>query len=419
MKKKLSKSVIDGIMPDASKDIFVWDTELRGFGLRIKPSGTRTFIIQYRNKHGKTRRLKVGQYGRLTPTEARSDAKILLADVERNKDPSSERKTIRKAISIKELCELYMEDAKSGVLITRLLKPKKASTIKIDQGRVDRHIVPLLGNQIAEDLSKADVTKFNRDVTLGKTAKTVKTKARGLARVTGGAGTAKKCVNLLSAIYNYGINNLGCLTQNPCEGVRRIKDGKNERYLSKDELAILGSALIEAEARGINNTVTDVIKVLALTGCRKKEVLELKTSEVNQEVECFRLSDPKAGETGRLCGEGAYKIIAPRIMEQSKWIFPALRGTSGPFVGLPKHLKRICKDAGLTGVSPNVFRHTFISTANELNYSDLTIDGMMGRVGSTINSVYVHHVPEALKEAFNHVSSTIAERMGIETGGYS
>jgi len=75
---RLTKRAIDGIKPDATEFV-LWDDELRGFGLRVKPTGRKSFLIQYRNRQGRSRRLTVGSYGRLTPDEARREAKRLLA----------------------------------------------------------------------------------------------------------------------------------------------------------------------------------------------------------------------------------------------------------------------------------------------------------------------------------------------------
>ena len=68
---KLTKRTIDEIVTDPARDLYVWDDELGGFGLRIKPSGVRSFILQYRNSRGASRRLTLGRFGVLTPDEAR------------------------------------------------------------------------------------------------------------------------------------------------------------------------------------------------------------------------------------------------------------------------------------------------------------------------------------------------------------
>src|ERR1700687_4542518 len=98
--QKLSKRTIDALRPRSGQDVFHWCAELRGFGVRVKPSGVRTFLIQYRNRRGQTRRYSLGQYGRVTVEEARREAKIKLAEVARGEDPSEARRAARDARTV-------------------------------------------------------------------------------------------------------------------------------------------------------------------------------------------------------------------------------------------------------------------------------------------------------------------------------
>jgi hypothetical protein len=156
---KLTKRSIDAIKQNGT-DRVLWDDELQGFGLRVKPSGLKSFLIQFRNRQGRSRRLTVGQYGRLTPEEARREARRLLSDVERGLDPVERRLEERHAITVGELCREYLSKAEAGLIIGRKGLPKKASTLEIDRGRIARHIVPLLGKKPLRDLASADVKRF-------------------------------------------------------------------------------------------------------------------------------------------------------------------------------------------------------------------------------------------------------------------
>ena len=111
----------------------------------MKPSGAASYLVQYRTPQGRTRHFAFGKVGTLTPDEARAKAKRLLAEAEGGGDPSAQRHETRQALTVAELCERYLEAARAGLVTTRFGRAKRASTVAIDEGRVSRHIVPLIG----------------------------------------------------------------------------------------------------------------------------------------------------------------------------------------------------------------------------------------------------------------------------------
>jgi hypothetical protein len=134
---KLTKRTVDAIRPDpAGREIFVWDDGLRGFGVRMMPSGAASYLVQYRTAEGRTRRLRIGKIGTLTPDEAREIARDKLVAAAKGADPSAERHAARAAMTVAELCDLYLSEAKGRV---------KASPLAMDRSRIERHVKPLLG----------------------------------------------------------------------------------------------------------------------------------------------------------------------------------------------------------------------------------------------------------------------------------
>jgi Arm DNA-binding domain/Phage integrase, N-terminal SAM-like domain len=215
---KLTKRTIDAIRPKAGGDVFAWDSELPGFGVRAKPSGAVAFVIQYRNRNGRSRRYTFARFGVLTPEQARQRARGLLADVSRGDDPAEKRAADRGAMTVAELAREYLDKAERGLIFTRRGKRKKASTVYTDRGRIERHIVPLLGNRTVKDVTPADVRGFVRDVISGKTAVNVKTGKRGRAIVEGGEGAATRTAGLLGATFTYAVGE-GYRPDNPVTGV--------------------------------------------------------------------------------------------------------------------------------------------------------------------------------------------------------
>jgi hypothetical protein len=114
---KLTKRVLDTVKPNPNHDLFFWDDEVPGFGLRIKPSGVRSFIVQYRNGGGASRRMTLGKFGVLTPDEARKMAKQTLAEAARGGDPAEKRSQDRNAMTVRQLCRVYLEAAEQGLIL--------------------------------------------------------------------------------------------------------------------------------------------------------------------------------------------------------------------------------------------------------------------------------------------------------------
>ena len=159
---KITKRIVDAFEPDPAGEQLIWDTELKGFGVRMMPSGVASYIIKYRNAEGRQRKMTVGRVGTLMPEEARQLAREKLAEASKGADPSAERQQIRRSITVSELCDLYLEDAEGKI---------KASTLAMDRSRIERHVKPLIGNRTVASLTPADVSRMQSDIIGGKTAK--------------------------------------------------------------------------------------------------------------------------------------------------------------------------------------------------------------------------------------------------------
>lgn len=211
LRAKLTKSAIDKIAVPASGKIIVWDADQAGFGVVVTAQGVKSWIINYRTRDGRQRRLVLGRCDRLTADQARTAARAKLAEVDLGGDPVTERKETRARLRVSALLNQYISD--------EMPRRKRASTVKLHTGQIERYIRPHLGGMAVADVSREDVRTLHRRIS-----------------DNGGPITANRMVSLLSAILSFAIE-LGCITENPAFRFPRHSEQPRRRYLSLEEIA--------------------------------------------------------------------------------------------------------------------------------------------------------------------------------------
>ncbi|HOB12813.1 MAG TPA: integrase family protein, partial [Novosphingobium sp.] len=334
---KLSKRSVDGLLSPSKGQAVLWDTEVRGYGVRVLPSGTKTFILQYRNPEGIQRRINIGRYGILTVDQARDQARLFLASVIKGEDPADETRRARKGMTVAEMCEWYLTEARAGNILGRLNRPIKASSLDMDESRIKTHIIPLLGKRVVAQLSVADVEQMQSDVKNGKTAK-ARSGGRG-GRATGGAGVASRCLGTLQAIIGHA-KHKGLLATHPTQGAKKLASKKRTRRLSVTEIEMLGKAIAYAEQNRENPVALGVLKTLVLTGYRREEAQAMQRSWVNVTGGFVSFPDTKGGAQVRAIGPAALKVIQSQSeILGSPYVFPSDMG-AGPYTAVSSCLDR-------------------------------------------------------------------------------
>jgi integrase len=410
---KLTKRVVDGLeVASDGKEIVVWDEELPCFGIRVKPSGARSWLIQYRNKQGRSRRLTIGKVGRLTPDEARMQAKQKLAGVDRGEDPAEARRAAREAQTVGELCDEYLEGGKGRI---------KASTLKVDMSRIEQHVKPLVGTRTVASLTPADMEKLLGDIIEGRSVKRAQKAATGQEKrprggiATGGPAVASRTLGMLGTILERAVRD-GVLAKNPVRGIRRPKDQAAKPAFSFDKVRALGIALRDQTSENAETESDEskagrnAVRALLLTGFRRMEALPLRWEPIDVQAHCVRFQDTKSGPQMRTLGRAAlehFAAIKPKDAKPGDFVFPG-SSRAGHIVGLPKMWGRIAKRAGLKDTTLHGLRHWYASAATELGYSDLIIGALLGHAKRGITSRYATAPDPAIIAAADRISIALA-----------
>ncbi|WP_426169652.1 tyrosine-type recombinase/integrase [Sandarakinorhabdus sp. DWP1-3-1] len=409
-----TKTFIDGLVP-SDKEIIVWASDPRNLGVRISPSGTKTFIVQYRLPSGQQRRLKLGRTDSITTEQAKRSAREALGQVAGGVDPGDKKRAMRASLTFRALWDEYYQNCKDGLVLGRNKQPKTASTIEINESRARRHLLPLLGNKKIVDITASDILAARDAIATGKTAVDEKTRSRGRARVTGGKATASASIKLCGAMFTYAVAR-EYLDDNVVRKVTTFGDNQRKIFITPEEYVRLGETMRQARASGsINATALDQLQYIVLTGDRRGEAQSLATGSVDIERQCRVLAKTKTGMSVRPIGAAACDHLR-NVNAGEQHFFPSTRGTAPYFIGLPKIWKRVSILAGLPPkLTIHGLRHGFAGWAAELGYTEPTIKALLGHRRAGVTQGYIIRPDRALVKAANDVAGHIARMMAGDT----
>lgn len=424
-KPKLTKTVLDGLEARAS-DYVAWCGGLPGFGVRVRPTGRKSFIVQY-DFEGRSRKVTVGTFPTLTVEQARKKAMELLAKVQLGEDVAA-KPVEEESPTVTELCAEYLKKGCGH---------KKASTKATDEAAIENHIKPLLGHRRVKDLKRRHIEDFFSAVAAGETAGERIIEDKRIV-VRGGEGVARRTVRLLGGILTFAVGR-EYIVENPRRGVKIGKDNANERYLYGDELRRLGEALREAETVGlpwqfnegakakhrpkdaanlretIDPYAIAAIRLLLLTGCRMSEILKLEWSQVDLERGFLRLPDSKTGKKDVILGAPALKVLAdiPRVKDNPYVIVGETEGQ--PRSDLKRPWRRVTAHAGLAGLRLHDLRHSFASMGAASGMGLPIVGKLLGHASPSTTARYAHLADDPLRRASDSIAGSIAAAIGVSS----
>ncbi|HAD84861.1 MAG TPA: integrase [Brevundimonas sp.] len=388
---KITKRLVDALTSEDAR-FTLWDAQLKGFGVRVAVSDTKTYVVRYRTIGGADRLLHIARHGVVTAEEARERAAAVLAEVASGGDPHRTKVERREELTMSELCDLYM---KEGVTM------KKATTLRIDRIRIARHIKPRLGGMKVTDIGRADIERLMADVGSGRI------RGEATPHTRGGIHAASRTVGLLGGIFTFAVER-DFVKTNPTRGVKRYKDNRRNRFLSPAELARLGEVLAEIEDHGGDPRHINIIRLLALTGARKNEIVKLKWSEIDRATGVLRLEDSKTGAKVIRLGSAALKLIEGLLSNGSIYVFPDRKNPQRPIANLDWAWVRIRKRAGMEDLRIHDLRHSFASAGLAGGEGLYLIGKLLGHSHVSTTSRYAHLADDPVRAAADRISESVA-----------
>ena len=383
----ITKRTVDQIQP-GERDTFAWDSKVKGFGVRCRPSGAKFYILKTR-VGGRQRWLTIGRHDSpWTAEQARSEALRLLGQIADGKDPAAERDNKKTAVSIKELGERFLAD-----YAAHHVKPK---TAKDYQHLVNKLIVPALGHHKITDLARADVSAFHHE---HRDTRYLANRALAVLR------------KMLNLAEEWGLRDDNT---NPCRHVKKYSEKPRERYLTETELQRLGEALAKAEETDSESLFfIAAIRLLILTGARREEIVALRWEHVDFERGVLRLPDAKTGKREIVLNDAALDVLRkiPRVVDNPHVIVGGRDGQH--LVNMKGPWGRIRLEAGLDGLRIHDLRHSFASVAAGKGESLPVIGKLLGHTQAQTTARYAHLQMDPLRSASNAIGASIVSAMAF------
>ena len=339
----------------------VRDAELKGYGVRIMPSGTKRYFIHSQHRGHRIWKI-VGDAAVMTEADARARARTMLAALRDDRDMEAE-------VSGDALFETVAEEV--FIRYGRRWKPR---TLAVNRRYLHNQILPFFAGRPVAEIDREEVQRWFRSLHATPAA-------------------ANRSVPILSVIMQqaeaWGYRPDG---GNPCRNIRRYRQKRSERFLSPEEYHRLGMVLDRHEAGQPFRVAA--LRLLLLTGCRKSEIITLEWHFYRDGR--LYLADSKTGpRTVWLCG--AAREVLDRLPRSSRFVFPIGRWST-PWNWLDAFWKQVRAEAGLGDMRLHDTRHSYASMALSSGETIRTVGRLLGHDNAATTLKYAHLSDATVRE---------------------
>lgn len=377
-KVKLTKAVIEKLVPPSSGRVFLYDSSIVGLCICLTNTGTKTWYL-YKKMNGKPVRLKLGRWPAVTVEAAKTLAMEAAGRMARGEDIQAARAAKRqKETTWGELFAKYLEEH------AKIHK----KTWREDEANNRRNLA---------DWTERPLSSFSRPV--------IAEKHRQIA-AGGATTTANRILSLVSKVFSFADEAGLWVERNPCKGIKKFKEVERDRFVQPNEMPVL---LLQIQ-KYPNETLRDYFLICLLTGARRANVFTMKWVDVDLQQGIWRIPDTKSGEAVRIAlAPEAQKILCDRKKncERSEYVFPGRYGKS--------HLKepkkawaKILEQSGLKDLKIHDLRRTLGSWQAAAGVSLITIGKSLGHRTTTATAIYARMNLDPVRES---VSAAVTAMM--------
>lgn len=357
--------------PPGRKRLDLWDTQITGFVLEVRPSGGKTFYLRYSDKHERQRQYKICAFGDMSVEKVRKEAQRLRSEVVLGRDPAEAKEETRAILTYAELATMHLNEARTY--------QRAFSTTEM---YMRRHILPRWGKVRLSEVHQRDVAQW-----LAEKA---------------GEGLAPATVEKIRVIFGRSFElalrwSMPGVTRNPTRSIKRppIQNAR-ERFLTKEE----AKRLLDAVDRSPNPQLWAIVRLLLLTGARRGELLNAKWEHVDLERRVWLIPTSKTGKPRRVpLSNAAVQVLEALVRYPGCPYVVPNPDTLKPFVSLKHGWDTARREAKLGDLRLHDLRHSAASFMINAGVDLFAVGRVLGHADHKSTMRYSHLANETLMAA--------------------